>query len=177
MTLPLVVLAVLSVVGGFIELPHTLGDLPLFSDFLHAVLPAVAEGAAGVGSELALQVVAGVVSLGGIYLAYLLFLRRPAAVARWTAAWNRSRLGTGLQRFWFAGWGFDRLYDTLLVRPYTWLAEANRDDVIDLIFDGVAWLGAYAHRLLSMTQSGRVRWYAAGIAIGVVILVAMVVLL
>ena len=177
MLLPLVVLAVLSVVGGFVEIPHTLGDLPLFSDFLHAVLPAAPAAEAGPGPELALQIVAGLMSLGGIYLAYLLFLRRPAALARRADAWAQSRPGQALRRLWLAGWGFDWLYDHLLVRPYAWLAQANRDDVVDRFFDGVAWLGAYAHRLLSLTQSGRVRWYAAGIAIGAVILIVMVVLL
>ena len=40
-TIPLVILAVLSLVGGFIELPHTLGHVELFSDFLRPVLPTV----------------------------------------------------------------------------------------------------------------------------------------
>src|ERR1043166_3070145 len=39
--LPLIVLAVLSVVGGFVELPSTLGDRPLFSEFMASALPAL----------------------------------------------------------------------------------------------------------------------------------------
>ena len=39
MIVPLVVLALLSIVGGFVELPDTLGNLPLFSNFLSSVFP------------------------------------------------------------------------------------------------------------------------------------------
>ena len=63
--------------------------------------------------------IVAVVSLAGIYLAYLFFGRRPAAVAG-------SRRPAGFQRlaaFALAGWGFDRLYDVAFVRPFLWLAR------------------------------------------------------
>ena len=37
MLAPLIILAVLSIIGGFVELPETLGNLPLFSNFLRTV--------------------------------------------------------------------------------------------------------------------------------------------
>ena len=40
MTTPLIILAVLSIVAGFIEWPHNLIHLTLFSDFVEKVLPA-----------------------------------------------------------------------------------------------------------------------------------------
>jgi NADH-quinone oxidoreductase subunit L len=171
--LPLVVLAVLSVVGGLVDLPRTLGNLPLLSDFLHSVLPAANMAAEGVGTELLFQVIAGAVSLGGVYLAYLLILRRRQVVEGWTA----SPLGSALHRLWFAGWGFDWLYDTLFVRPYVWIARTNRRDVVDLFYEGLARLAEVLHGLLSRTQTGRVRWYAAGIALGAVVVIALAVLL
>src|SRR6267142_2705999 len=42
MNIPLVVLAVLSTLAGFIQLPHTFGHLTIFSDFLAPVLPSIA---------------------------------------------------------------------------------------------------------------------------------------
>jgi NADH-quinone oxidoreductase subunit L len=171
--LPLVVLAFLSVVGGLVDLPRTLGNLPLLSDFLHSVLPAASVAAEGVGTELLFQVIAGVVSLGGIYLAYLLILRRRQVVEGWTA----SPLGSALHRLWFVGWGFDWLYDTLFVRPYVWLARTNRRDVVDLFYEGLARLAEVLNGLLSRTQTGRVRWYAAGIALGALIVIALAVFL
>jgi NADH-quinone oxidoreductase subunit L len=41
MTVPLIILAVLSLVGGFIDLPHNMGHVTLFSDFLTPILHAV----------------------------------------------------------------------------------------------------------------------------------------
>ncbi|MDA8163442.1 MAG: NADH-quinone oxidoreductase subunit L, partial [Desulfobacteraceae bacterium] len=103
--IPLVVLAGLSLAGGFIDLPGMLssahGPLP--------ALPSRLRSAAGLASE----VTASAVSLAGIYLAYLLFLRRPGLVRSLAA----TAPGKNLHRFWFSGWGFDRLYDALLVRP------------------------------------------------------------
>jgi NADH-quinone oxidoreductase subunit L len=171
--IPLVALAALSVVGGFVELPDTLGNLPLFSDFLHTALPALNSVQTGVGTELSLQIVAAVVSLGGIYLAYLLFLSQPHYVERLVS----SPSGAGLQRFWFAGWGFDWLYDRLFVRPYDWLAQINKNDVIDLVFEDLARLSRSLNRILSQTETGRVRWYAMSIALGAVITIAIVVIL
>jgi NADH-quinone oxidoreductase subunit L len=173
MQLPLVILAALSVVGGFVELPGPLGDLPLFSDFLRSALPAATAVRGGVSTEVVLQCSAAAVSLIGIYLAYLLYLRSP----RYAESLVRTAWGTALHRLWFAGWGFDRLYDTCLVRPYVWLAHADKDDVVDLIYRGIAALTQGFNRLLIGIGTGKVRWYATGIAIGAVIIIAITVIL
>jgi NADH-quinone oxidoreductase subunit L len=169
--IPLVVLAALSLVGGFVELPDTLGRLPLFSDFLQTVLPPVVLARGGPGAELVLQIVSAAVSLGGIFLAYLFFLRRPQ-VAESLA---RTSWGAALHRFWFVGWGFDWVYDRLLVHPVVWFAHANRDDIVDLIYDGLAALSRILNQALSGTETGKVRWYAAGIALGAIITIAIAV--
>jgi NADH-quinone oxidoreductase subunit L len=171
MQIPLVVLAVLSVVGGFVQLPGPWGDVPLFSGFLQSAL-SEASAVSGAGStELALQFIAAAVSLLGIYLAYLLFLRHPQS----TENLVRTPWGAALHRYWFAGWGFDWLYDRCIVQPYVWLACADANDVIDGIYDGIAWLTQTGYHDLSRTQTGQVRRYAMGIAIGAVIIIAIVV--
>jgi NADH-quinone oxidoreductase subunit L len=173
MQAPLVILAVLSLVAGFVELPPALGKVTLFSIFLSPVLPDLASLTAGTGAELLLAVIAGVVSLLGIYLAYLLFLRRPQI----TAAWASTSWGSRLRRFWLSGWGFDALYNRVFVWPYTALARINKEDVIDTFYDGLAWLAMSANRALSLTQNGRLRWYALGLVLGAVIWIGWVVFL
>ena len=171
MLVPLVTLAVLSIIGGFVELPRTLGNLPLFSDFMSAVLPVSGEGHAGPGMELLFQFIASAVSLLGIYTAYLFFLHRPhygEKLARTAAA------GT-MRQFWLSGWGFDRLYDTLFVRPFEWIARVNKDDVADLLSAAMVGLNRSLHAALIRTQTGNVRWYAAGIAAGAVVILGIVV--
>jgi NADH-quinone oxidoreductase subunit L len=170
---PLITLAVLSIVSGFIELPDILGNRPLLSDFLHTVLPATASIRGGTNTELTLEIVAGISSLAGIFLAYLFFLRSPQS----TANLVRTSIGTALHHFWFVGWGFDWLYNTFVVRPFIWLAHIDKNDFIDLFYQGIAWVSQALYHALSRTVTGQVRWYAIGIAIGAVITIAISVLL
>jgi NADH-quinone oxidoreductase subunit L len=171
--LPLIVLAVLSLAAGFINLPDSLGNLPLFSDFLHSALPAASTLPAKAGYEGPFAIISGLVSLVGIFIIYLFTMR----YRRLTENLANSSVGRMLHRFWFSGWSFDRLYDRLVVRPYVWLARIDKDDVVDLFFDGIAWCSRMGYRALSFSQSGHVRWYAAGMAIGAAVFIGMVVLL
>ncbi|MEZ4862695.1 MAG: NADH-quinone oxidoreductase subunit L [Caldilineaceae bacterium] len=173
MQIPLVVLALLSLVGGLVETPRSLGGISLFADFMQETLPALQLAPTLLANELLFQIIAALVALVGIYLAYLFYLQRPQLAANLA----RSGWGTALQRFWFGGWGFDWLYERLFIRPYVWIAQADRNDVIDLIPAGIGWLNRAAYAVLSRTQSGSVRGYAMGIAVGAVLVVAIVVLL
>jgi NADH-quinone oxidoreductase subunit L len=170
---PLIVLAVLSLIGGFVELPHTIGDVTLFSDFMHSVLPPATVVEAREPSELLLQISAGLAGLAGIGVAYLLFFRN----RRMAGDLARAPVGAALHRFWLAGWGFDWLYDRLLVRPYIWLAKANKHDVVDAVFLGIAGLSRALWGALAGTVTGRVRWYATGLAVGAVVIMALAVIL
>ncbi len=175
MGIPLAALAALSVVGGCVELPHYLGGAPLFSDFLLSVfrpLPhAGGAPATPLRTELLLQLLAALLLLLGVYLAYLFALAMPG----WSARLTASRVGGALHRLWFAGWGFDALYDRLFVRPFVRAAEFNRRDFADSIFTGVAEANVRLHRALSRTETGALRWYAMGIALGAVITVLIAV--
>lgn len=157
--LPLVVLAVLSVVSGWLTVP----------EFLQVSLPVSYRP----GVELGLKITAGAVSVTGIYLAFLLFLRH---------RWFMEKMGKApiirmFHQFWSVGWGFDCLYDWLVVRPYLWLARVDKNDVVDLVYTGVARLSLASHRALSKSQTGQVRWYAAGIAVGAIIILLIIVVL
>jgi NADH-quinone oxidoreductase subunit L len=185
-TIPLIVLAALSLVGGWIETPPFLGNLTLFSDFVQHALPPAQVVHDGKNDETILELLAIAASLGGIALAYLLFLRYPAFLHGLMLIPALARI----RKFWHLGWGFDRFYEFLFVRPYLWLAYADRHDVIDsiyrmvssrafrwlqkvdwhdvidYIFSGLAELCLFLYRALSATQSGQVRRYATAIAAG-----------
>ena len=167
--IPLLVLALLAIVSGFLETPRTLGGLSLLTDFLRTGGPA---SLPELSLEVRLQLIASLASLAGIYTAYLFFRKRPRLAEEPQSAVVRL-----LHRFWFSGWGFDWLYHALLVQPFLWLAKINRDDFLDLIYRATAWCAAASHRALSRTQTGQVRWYAAVIAGGTVALVALAVFL
>ncbi|MBC6989016.1 NADH-quinone oxidoreductase subunit L [Hymenobacter sp. BT491] len=173
MTLPLVVLAVLSLVGGFIELPHNLAQFTLFSNFLRPVLPDVVVKPNYDELEWIMQLVAAAVSLSGIYVAYVFYLKSPAMVQ----SLERSGPAMALHRFWHAGWGFDALYDALLVRPYVFLANLNRRDVIDRFYTLLTDLTQALHGLLAQTQNGVLRNYLTGIALGAAAILTLSILL
>ncbi len=165
MLIPCFVLAFLSIVSGYIKTP--------FSRFLEIVLP-WAEGTHAVPiTELVSEVIAALVFLTGVYLAYVFFLRKRA----YAAALASSVAGNALHRFWFSDWGMDWLYDRLFVRPLCWFARVDKSDFIDAFYTGVARLTEIAWCVLSRTETGRLRWYAAGIAVGSVIFIAVVLFL
>ncbi|MEJ2687764.1 MAG: NADH-quinone oxidoreductase subunit L [Gammaproteobacteria bacterium] len=172
MMIPLVILSVLSVIAGCLELPAYMGNAPLFTDFLHVSLPAV-HALAGPRTETILEWLSGVASLGGIYLAYLLFLRYP----EWLRGLARQPWGAALHRFWFTDWAMDWLYDRLLVRPYHWFARVNHSDVVDGVYRGLALLAEAAHGGLSDIQNGVMRRYALSMLVGSVIVLSIAVFL
>jgi NADH-quinone oxidoreductase subunit L len=164
MTAPLIILAVFSLITGFIELPDNMGHVHLFSDLVTKVLPGVVVSNRN-ASEILFQVLAAVISISGIYIAYMLYLKKPSLAE----SFNKSRIN----QFFYEGWGFDRLYDFLFVRPFVWLAEVNKNDFIDLFNSGLAKITLFLNRLLSITQNGKLRWYIMAFTIGIVFILTV----
>ena len=170
MGIPLALLALLCLGGGFLGLPRDLGGTPYLLNFLHTILPAEAMPEPSIRIEWIMQVLSEVASLLGIPAAWLLVRRERRAVAAAAPA-------PAVRRFLEGGWGFDWVYDRALVRPFVWLARVNSRDIVDRVADGIGGLNMLLSRAFRWTQNGRVRWYAAGFAAGAVLIVAAVVLL
>jgi NADH-quinone oxidoreductase subunit L len=106
------------------------------------------------------QILSAIVSILGIYMAYLLYFRK----SKFAESFNKSRISN----FFCNGWGFDRVYDVFIVRPTVWLAEIDKNDFIDLLNRGIARIALSFNSLLSATQNGKLRWYLMAFAIGIV---------
>ncbi|MGH8763119.1 MAG: NADH-quinone oxidoreductase subunit L, partial [Nitrosospira sp.] len=156
-----------SLIGGWIELPPFLGNLPLFSDVVQQSLPPTRIIHDAGRLELILELFAAAASLSGIYVAYLLFLRHP----HWLGMLTRALSLEPLHRFLRAGWGFDWLYDRMFVRPYLWLARVDQHDVIDGVYASAARFCLFLYHRLSATQTGELRRYAMAIAAGSIVVV------
>ncbi len=167
MHIPLMILALFSIAGGFIETPKILGGVDVFSSFMNSALPQEVKGHLSGHSELMPLGAASLASISGVFIAYMLFFKTPHASEQMV----RTRLGGMLRRFMLSGWGFDRLYDTLFVRPFIRIASVSRDDFIDLISKVLAASAAVMSRALSLTQTGKVRWYAFAVGLGAAILI------
>jgi NADH-quinone oxidoreductase subunit L len=148
---PLSLLCVLSIIGGWFVLPLT------------NVFPASEPYAV----NHTVEIISIATPLIGLTLAYFMFLSKQLSVS----AVTESTVGKFLQKFWFNGWHFDALYQIVLVSPYRTISNWWRNEPIDLMYNGIVQFNRWCHRLLSQLQSGKLRWYATSMVFGIVILV------
>jgi NADH-quinone oxidoreductase subunit L len=176
MTIPLVILAVLSLIGGFIQLPQGLGNFPVLTGFLSTALPQASASGAVSGTEGNLQFITSLLALIGIIFAYRVFLHSPQHTGHTGHIEKiiRNPISTAIYCFLSRGWNFDLLYDKGIVQPFIWIARLNKRDFIDFIYKGIALLSRSVNHILSFTQSGKVRWYAFGIGMGAIVMIAIV---
>ncbi len=163
--LPLGVLLVLSTFVGAMIHPPLAGVLPVS-------IGAVA-GAGDAEVKHQLEWLAGSIAVFGIALAAILF----SGERRVVAALASSLPGRLLARWWYNAWGFDWLYERLFVKPYLALVHLNRRDAVDQAVNLLPRLAAACHDALSHTENGHLRWYAATMVAGALLLLAAVLLL
>jgi NADH-quinone oxidoreductase subunit L len=160
MYLPLVILAILSLAGGYLfKLPEFLGEL----------FPTVKE----VPEDFALMAIASAVGLLGIGLAYLMYVAKPELPDSIASSLK------GLYTLVYNKYFVDEIYDAAVVKPVVngsrvvlWRgADAG---LIDGIVNGI---GAVARRVgggLRLMQSGNIRSYATWVLLGgVAVIVAL----
>jgi NADH-quinone oxidoreductase subunit L len=188
MTGPLVVLAVFSIVAGFVGMPH-LEKLHLPGVF-HGVetwlSPSVAhswypEGGAikphlGDGTTLALMAGASLVAILGIGVAWALYGRGPSArVERLTA--EGAPLAPLYQASKHKLW-VDEFYDRVLVRPFKAIARGSFEIldrfVIDtVVVNGSALAVSMFGRIARWLQNGQVQRYLLGVVVGAALVFAV----
>ncbi|GAB4360615.1 MAG: NADH-quinone oxidoreductase subunit L [Methylohalobius crimeensis] len=106
------------------------------------------------------------VSVAGVVLAWWLWYKGAAE------SWQPRPVLAATGRFWRGGWGWDGLYRWLLVEPYLCCARINRGDVLNMPYDALVRLNRILHVLLTPSQSGRLRWYVMGMALGAALFIA-----
>ena len=162
MTLPLIILAMLSIVTGYLGIPEFLG--PMFETHAGG---AAHEGGVGIS----IMVVATAMGLIGIAGAYYVYVLNPTLPDRFARQWQ------SLYRGSLNKWYVDEAYDRTIVRPTLFAATElwKRVDVnvVDGAVNGVARAIAWGGWLLRLLQSGQAQHYALGMALGAVVLVTM----
>jgi NADH-quinone oxidoreductase subunit L len=118
MTVPLMILAFLSVVGGWVGVPASLGGSDRFSKFLEPVMAkhaeegaeaAAAQAASGSSTEYLLMLASVLIACGGIWLAYRWYIQRPEVPDKIAAA------SPFLYRLIYNKYYVDQLYDAMFV--------------------------------------------------------------
>jgi NADH-quinone oxidoreductase subunit L len=153
MTIPLILLAILSVIGGFVEVPAVIreGGNKL-TQFLAPVIP-IATGHEPVShsTEWALMAAATGLVLIAVLFAFYKYRKYTASEA--------SGFGKLLENKWYV----DEFYDTIIVKPFRWFGKKiivfTENEIIDWIVNGVGKLVQLASRQLRLVQSGQVGSY------------------
>ena len=176
MTVPLMILAVLSLVGGWVAAPALWGGIDYFSAFLQPVFgaPEAAAGAeaAAHNTELILSGVAVVTALLGIAIAYWLYISRPSKPEQ-LAKSMRPAYTTLLNKYYV-----DELYAAAVVKPLLWLSTNVLWKIVDVVgIDGTVNGIASGARSIGDTvrhaQSGNTRSYAVWVVIGALVIIAV----
>ena len=152
MTVPLIILAILSFAGGFVGIPEIFmkgGDK--ITEFLSPVIPIANGNTVSSSTEMMLMAISTVLVLIVIVFAWFRFRNctfpEPKAIGKFFA--NK--------------WYVDELYDKIIVKPLNWLGDflgsIIERSVIDKIVNGFGRAVNYGSRQLRLLQSGQVGSY------------------
>jgi NADH-quinone oxidoreductase subunit L len=167
MAVPLIILAVLAALGGWVGLPHGFLWGDRFGAYLApavAAAPASAHHDGGGHVVLLLMVATSLMALGGIGVAYAMYIRAPGLL---DAVYARA---TGIyQVLWHKYW-VDEIYDALVVRPYVRLSrffwQVVDTEIIDGAANGLGALLSASGGVLRRLQTGNVQSYALVMLVG-----------
>jgi NADH-quinone oxidoreductase subunit L len=188
MTIPLMVLAFLSIVGGYVGIPHVLGGANQFHEFLAPVVggtePAKAHaaiqfitsawasggeaGARSTALEIPLMILSVVIALFGIGIAYFLYVKNPALPKKMAVTWKK------LYRLVFNKYYVDEAYEVLFVNSMKGLGTAFWKGIDEFIIDGtvngIAYFFGGLSGLIRKMQTGFAQNYALAMVLGGVVL-------
>jgi len=172
MTVPLIVLAVFSVISGYVGLPAVLGPrADLLGRFLAPVLP-TGKSLPSAAVEWALILVSTAAAVGGLFAAYHLYIRHPKIPARLAARWPR------INRLLVGKYYVDEFYDAAVVRPLIRGSELLYGQfdlkVVDGALNRTAAAADAAGRGLSRLQTGLVKDYALAFLLGAVLFLGFI---
>jgi NADH-quinone oxidoreductase subunit L len=175
---PLVILAVLSIIGGWLAAPALLGGPDYFTSFLAPVF-ASAQGAEVVNEgaahqlEIILAIVAVASALIGLGVAAWLYIRQPGKPEQ-IAKSLRPVYNTLLNKYYV-----DEFYAAVVIKPLMWVSTnvlwkivdvAGIDGTVNGIASGATSIGDTVRH----TQSGNTRSYAVWVVIGALVVIAVI---
>jgi NADH-quinone oxidoreductase subunit L len=172
MTGPLVVLGILSLAGGFLNVPSLVGNIMPTETLAHWLEPSVsvAPGAveAGASQEIGLILVAVAIALVGIAIAVVRL--KPDALK---PADEPQPVDTPIESLLEHKYYVDEIYDATIVRPLVWFSRSVLWKGVDGLIDGTVNFAAWIWRGLAVVgsaiQDGQVGVYAWVLVAGVII--------
>jgi NADH-quinone oxidoreductase subunit L len=170
MTGPLMILAFLSLTGGWFALPALLGGKDYFAEFLSPVFGAAEAGGGEAAQSLEhiLSIVAVVAATAGLLVAWRMYSQK---VQRGTSE--------GVHKLLYNKYYVDEIYAATVVRPLVWLSsnvlwKVVDAGIIDGAVNGVADGAAAVGDTVRHTQSGNTRSYAVWVVVGALVVLGIV---
>jgi NADH-quinone oxidoreductase subunit L len=195
MTVPLIVLALLSVVGGWLNIPAAIKHIPVLGwvpggEWLHEWLhPITASADDIIGRNVGTFVETAPLGGGEALWAFLSFALASAVIVLTTMVLRKRAVRPALQdaepsgfrRVLYRKWYVDEIYDAVIVRPVLFLSRLFwrfiDQGIIDGLFvNGVGHLSRGLGWVGSRLQTGQVNTYAFALIVGVLLLLGFVVL-
>ncbi|MPL63998.1 NADH-quinone oxidoreductase subunit L [bioreactor metagenome] len=171
MTLPLVVLAVLSVVGGFINLPHFIGHGE-YQNLAHWLEPLYVYGAKHAEVPFNIEMILLAITL--VMVAAVFFIVRNIYVTKNKMAQPEENY-KGWERLSAKKLLIDELYNATVVKPVEGLGKGTRmfDKLMDRFFNFVGFGAVESGRSFKKFQNGNVENYVLimSLAIGLILIV------
>lgn len=162
MTIPLIILAIFSIVGGVIGVPEALGGQHELAQFLSPIVKTVSHHLDH-STEYILMALSTVLVSASIFTAYSLY-------KNYKAEGEATGFGKVLQNKWYV----DEFYQTAIVQPLAALGAFFNNiiekKVIDGFVNGVGRAVNYGSRQIRLLQSGQVGAYVLLMVIGMLLL-------
>ena len=166
MTVPLIILALLSVIGGFVGVPEILGGHNELHGFLSSVLTSELTHESPKNTEYLLMGISVAIAAIAIIFAVNKFSKKPDLQ-------DAAGLGKVLENKWYV----DELYDTIFVKPINAFASFLKNVIersgIDGSVNGVGKLISYSSRQLRLIQSGQVGNYILFMVLAIVVVILL----
>ena len=174
----LLTLAILSLLGGFIALDFNsiFGLVESGADSMPGSLSvslsvSLSGSLLDTGQEPTwLHTVAIATPFAGVLFSWLYFKVYRVAIPEEIKRLAEKSETNFVTSFCRRGLGFDRLYSTVIVSPFVFIARLNKRDVVDQILMGSAWYVTLWRDVIVASQNGLIRWYAAGFGLGLVVI-------
>jgi NADH-quinone oxidoreductase subunit L len=175
MTIPLVILAILSALGGFIGVPEALGGSHQLAEFMSPLFDAArqvnpeafAATALSHSEEYMLMGISVAVALVAAIVAYVMYMSKNAVPA------PESETRTGLENVVYHKYYIDELYDIVFVKPIRTLSSllaSFGEFFIDLLVEGSAKLVKGLSNIGRQTQTGSIGYYVFAMVLGIMVI-------
>lgn len=174
MTIPLIVLGVLSVIGGFVGIPAVLGGSHELGTFLSPVFennPVQSEHELSHATEYMLMGVVIGLTLVMITIAYITYVRKKSLPAESDTSLSP------VHRLVYNKYYVDELYTATIMKPLNGISKAIDAVVERLFIDGIVngsgRLVTWSSKTMRLVQSGNTAYYIFGMVLSIIVILVV----